>query len=146
MKLKPPHFFILYLFVPFAAQHFFPFARIIVTPYNLAGVIIAVMGIILMAWALRLFKKKGTTHKVSEKPRSLVTTGPFSFSRNPIYLGFVLMLLGAAVYVGTAVMFLGPIAFFLTMNSYQIPKEEKTLEQIFGKNYAGYKKRARRWV
>ena len=96
-------------------------------------------GIFLTLRAARLFLEKGTTHNPYGVPSVLLTIGPFSFSRNPMYLGMTLILLGAAVFVGAVLMFLSPIAFFLTINQFFIPREEKKrrwniLQKLMEKN------------
>ncbi len=79
-------------------------------------------------------------------PTALVTTGPFRFSRSPMYLGVTCLLLGIALLVGTLPLFLAPVAFALTMNASYIPREERNLERQFGQEYMDYKNRVRRWL
>ena len=92
-------------------------------------------------------KNKTTINPV--KPHaatSLVTTGVFAFSRNPMYLGLLLFLFGFALQVnvvgGIPLMFL----FVLYMNVFQILPEERALSQIFGEEYREYSKKVRRWI
>ena len=146
MKIKPPVLVGVFLLMAILLHYFLPVARIIYAPYNLTGFVFIFAGIFLMSWTIKLFRKNGTTYRVHEKPRVLVTEGPLRFSRNPIYLGFTLILLGAAVYLGTITSFAAPILFILTINATVIQLEEKKLEAIFGKQYLDYKKRVRRWM
>ena len=81
-----------------------------------------------------------------EKPKFIVMEGPYKFTRNPMYLGVSTALLGAAVYFGNLLSFLSPIIFFLAMNYYYVPFEEKLMENLFGKKYMNYRKKVRRWV
>ena len=76
----------------------------------------------------------------------MVKGGLFCFSRNIMYLGMVIMLLGIAIFSGSLIIFLVPVAFFITMNTLVIPHEENDLEQAFGEDYINYKKRVRRWL
>ncbi len=99
-----------------------------------------------MARSRRLFQKCKTPIKPTETPAAMVTDGPYRVTRNPMYLGFVIMLLGAAVWVGTLPMFLAPAAFFLIISLVYIPREEEKMEKIFGQGYRDYKKRVRRWL
>lgn len=97
-------------------------------------------------WADNLFKEKNISVKPHEPPAELETSGPFRLSRHPMYLGMVLVLLGAAVLLGSLVTFIFPIAFVIAMNLMFIPLEEKNAEEIFGEKYLGYKRKVRRWV
>jgi protein-S-isoprenylcysteine O-methyltransferase Ste14 len=110
-----------------------------------AGIIFLAGGFTLMMWARCLFKKCKTPIKPAEIPTAMVTEGPYRVTRNPMYLGFALMLLGTAFLVGTLPMFLAPLTFFLIINSAFIPYEEAKMERLFGQKYLDYKKRVRRW-
>jgi protein-S-isoprenylcysteine O-methyltransferase Ste14 len=77
---------------------------------------------------------------------ALVTSGPFRFTRNPMYLSLLLYLSGWAVYLSAALAFLFLPAFVLYMNQFQIKPEERVLSALFGQGYAAYMKRVRRWL
>ena len=77
---------------------------------------------------------------------SLVCSGIYQFSRNPMYLGMALFLSAWAVYLSSALIWLGPIGFILYMNQYQIKPEERALALLFGKAYTEYQSRVRRWL
>ena len=146
MRIYPPIIAGLYLFGALVINYFFLSPRIIYSPYHFFSLLFILAGIFLTLRAARLFLEKGTTHNPYGTPSVLLTIGPFSFSRNPMYLGMALILFGAAVFVGSVFIFLAPIAFFLTINRFFIPREEKKLEQIFGQQFLNYKNRVRRWL
>ena len=77
---------------------------------------------------------------------SLVTHGIFRFSRNPMYVGVVALLLGWALWLGVPWVFLGPPALMLFLQRYQILPEERILTERFGSAYLAYCKRVRRWL
>lgn len=79
-------------------------------------------------------------------PRNMVTHGLFGLSRNPMYLGFVLLLLAAAFYVNTWCALAVPLAFFLLANFWYIPHEEREMRKVFGDAYETYASRVRRWI
>ena len=81
---------------------------------------------------------KGTT--------KLVSTGIFRFSRNPMYLSLLLMLIAWALWLGNSLTWLGVIVFILVMNRFQIAREEAYLENKFGDEYRRYKQKVRRWL
>lgn len=146
MRIYPPIIAGIYLLVFLLLNNFFPSANIFYYPYNLLGFLILGGGLFLMIWAGGLFKKQGTTHNPYGTPAKLVTQCPFSFSRNPMYLGLTIILLGMTVLVGSVLLFFLPLVFVLTINTTFIPREEKKLEQIFAQQYLDYKNRVRRWL
>lgn len=77
---------------------------------------------------------------------ALVTTGIFAYTRNPMYLGWTVVLLGWAVFLGGVWTVLGPIAFVAFVSRFQILPEEKALAGKFGSSYESYKKKVRRWI
>jgi len=79
------------------------------------------------------------------KTTSLVTTGIFRWTRNPMYLGLATALVGWAVFLSAAWPLFGPILFVLYVNRFQIQPEERVLTELFGSEYANYTRRVRRW-
>ena len=77
---------------------------------------------------------------------SLVVTGLYRLTRNPMYLGDLVILIGWAVYLSNAVSFLLVPVFVLYINRFQIGPEEKALSSLFGAGYAVYQSRVRRWL
>lgn len=148
LRIPKPPIIALALLILVIVLHFtVPPPRIILFPFNLLGILVAIFGRYYVAGkAGKIFKKAGTSLHPSDKPKTLVTKWPYSFSRNPMYLGVVLLLLGVALFIGTAITFIAPVAFLLIMNYGFIPFEEKMLKKVFGKKYEVYKKRVRRWV
>lgn len=94
------------------------------------------------------FISAGTTvdPRTPGKASVLVTSGVYQYSRNPMYVGFELCLLGWAVCLAAPWALVGPGLFFLYMDRLQIPHEEQALEQLFGESYARYRSRVRRWI
>ena len=80
------------------------------------------------------------------KASTLVATGIYRVSRNPMYLGFLVCLLGWAILLSNPIAFLLPPQFVLGMNRWQIVPEEQALALRFGPEFAAYKIRARRWL
>jgi protein-S-isoprenylcysteine O-methyltransferase Ste14 len=106
MKAKPilPPTYLFIAIVIMVVLHFlFPGAKFITLPWNLLGIIPLVLGIVMNLIADRAFKKVGTTVKPYEESRTLITEGIFRVSRHPMYVGFVLILLGIAIFMGSLI-------------------------------------------
>ncbi len=77
---------------------------------------------------------------------SLVISGIYKFSRNPMYIGFLLMLIGWSVFLASLFTLVLCAVFVIYMNRFQIKPEERALESIFGDEYMHYKSAVRRWL
>jgi protein-S-isoprenylcysteine O-methyltransferase Ste14 len=111
------------------------------------AVVLVVAGVALSVSAAALFRREGTElNPASATNQKLVTSGAFRFTRNPMYLGLVLVTLGIAFWVGTWPMFLAPIATFATANWAHIPFEEAKMRRQFSSDFEQYTRKARRWI
>jgi protein-S-isoprenylcysteine O-methyltransferase Ste14 len=81
-----------------------------------------------------------------DRASSLVVTGPFRFTRNPMYLGMVSLLFAWAIYLCAPLAILGPLAFALFITRFQIMAEEPVMAAKFGADYERYRKHVRRWI
>ena len=81
-----------------------------------------------------------------ERASSLVTSGVYRITRNPMYVGMACLLLAWAVYLVRWPVFLGPLAYMLYLNRFQIGPEERVLLGLFGDEYRAYTQRVRRWL
>ena len=146
MRIKPPHIAITLLFLSWLASYLLPQLNLIKSPSNKIGIVFFASGLSLTFYSFYLFKKNKTPILPGKKPTFVVVKGPYKFTRNPMYLGVSAALLGASVYFGNLLSFLSPIIFFLIMNYYFVPFEERLLENLFGKKYLDYNKKVRRWL
>jgi protein-S-isoprenylcysteine O-methyltransferase Ste14 len=83
---------------------------------------------------------------VPHRASTLVVSGAFRYSRNPMYLGALLLLSAWAVYLSAWWPLAGPLAFFVYIDRFQIPHEERALKLVFGEPYLQYLKDVRRWL
>lgn len=115
---------------------------------TLAGLAIAFAGgLIALAGALEFNRARTTVNPLSpHKASALVTSGVYRFTRNPMYLGMLLVLVGWGVYLGNAAAWAALPLFVLLMNTLQIKAEERILRERFGETYLRYAARVRRWV
>jgi len=146
LKITPP----LYLFLSIAIMlllHFLlPKTRVLPFPWNLFGLIPLVLGIVMNLVADRSFKKNKTTVKPLEESTALITDGVFRFSRHPMYLGFVFILLGISSLMGSLTPYVIVIGFAVFMQIVFIRFEEKKLEETFGEAWLRYKRNVRQWI
>jgi protein-S-isoprenylcysteine O-methyltransferase Ste14 len=107
----------------------------------LAGVSTAIAGVV-------AFRRAGTTVNPlrPEKASALVVSGIYKFTRNPMYLGLLLVLIAWALILSNAVAFMLLPAFVLYMNRFQIGPEEAALMAAFGPAFSAYESRVRRWL
>lgn len=124
----------------------FPVKRIVLFPWNLLGLAPLLLGAALNLVADRAFRDAKTTVKPFEEPAALVTGGAFRISRHPMYLGFVLILLGLAVLLGSLTPFIVLPFFAVVMDRVFIVVEEQMLADRFGQAWLDYKARVRRWI
>jgi len=114
--------------------------------WDIVGYSLIGLGILLPVWGARVFKKHETNIIPYKSPDSMVTEGPFKFSRNPMYLGMLMVLIGAATLVGTKLGLIFPVIFFCIANWWYIPFEEMKMQKVFGAKFDEYKADVRRWV
>jgi protein-S-isoprenylcysteine O-methyltransferase Ste14 len=134
------------IMVAVVLHYFFAVTILIPFPYNLLGLVVVGLGIYLAFLSVRLLISYNTTFEASGNPSSLVTRRPYSYSRNPIYLGFLLIALGTAAILSSLSAFIAPTIFFLVVNTIIIPFEENRLQKNFGVEYERYKESVRRWL
>lgn len=118
-------------------------------PVNtIIATVILFFGVLIVVQAIFAVKLASTTMNPLEPQKTsfLVTSGIYRFSRNPMYLGFLVSLLAWAVWLSNIVAFLLLPAFVLFMNRFQIVPEERILLQKFGGEFEQYMKSARRWI
>ena len=118
-----------------------PARKVLVVLFFCLGGAVALPGI-------TAFRAAGTTvdPRYPEKASSLVVAGIYRFSRNPMYLGLLCLLLVWALYLSNLLGFAGLPLFVLGMNRLQIRHEEAAMEALFGDEYRAYKQKVRRWI
>ena len=113
-----------------------------------AALIIVGLGIAVVLSGVHSFKQAATTVNPlkPETSSALVSSGIYRFSRNPMYLGLALGLIGWTLYLAAPMGLLGVAGFVLYMNKLQIMPEERALEELFGPELEAYKSKVRRWL
>ncbi|MGH8237557.1 MAG: methyltransferase family protein [Steroidobacteraceae bacterium] len=145
-KIVPPVYMLFALLAMVGLHYAIPLARIVAPPVSYLGLIALFVGITIAATAARMFDRAGTPVRPFERSTALVTRGLYRYTRNPMYLGLTLILIGVWLLLGTASA-LVPIAVFIwIIQEGFIRGEERFLDEIFGEEYRGYKSRVRRWI
>lgn len=123
-------------------SHFtFPYVEWWSAGLVLLGICIAIAGVL-------QFRMAGTTvdPRVPDQSSNLVVSGIYRYSRNPMYIGFLLALCGWCVFLGSMVSVLFLPVFILYMNCFQIVPEERFMQEKFGASYRQYRSQVRRWI
>jgi protein-S-isoprenylcysteine O-methyltransferase Ste14 len=118
-----------------------PYATALALCVATTGLLVAVAGVL-------AFRRQRTTINPlhPEQSTALVTTGIYRHTRNPMYLGLLLVLLGFAIWLGNVLAPIMLVAFVLYLTRFQIVPEERVLREKFGEEYARYMRRVRRWL
>jgi len=113
--------------------------------YWLGGVLLA-SGVFLAMWGRRVMKRAGTNVNPTLPSTALVATGPFSFSRNPLYVALTLMYVGLALLANALWVLVWIVPVLVLMHYGVVRREERYLETKFGDAYRAYRSRVRRYL
>ncbi len=110
------------------------------------GIILIVGGFVLAFWCAWMYFKAKTSILPHTQDSAIINTGPFRFSRNPIYLSMVMVFTGICLYWNAPIALLFLIPTILSLRYYVIAKEEAYLTRRFGDEYLTYQRKVRRWL
>jgi protein-S-isoprenylcysteine O-methyltransferase Ste14 len=113
---------------------------------RILGTLVVLLAIGLFVFAVRTFRAAGTPVPGNRPTTTIVRTGPYRFSRNPIYLAFSLLQLGIALWVNSLWLIVTLLPAVAVMALVVIPREERYLEARFPSEYPPYKASVRRWL
>jgi protein-S-isoprenylcysteine O-methyltransferase Ste14 len=144
-QIFPPTYLLASIIATLLLHLFLPIARIIPAPWNLLGIVILIAGAAVNVLADNLFHQVRTTVRPFEESTTLVTTGLYRFSRNPMYLGFNAVTLASMIYTSNwIVIIMG--AYSIVIYHYIILGEEKFLAERFGEQYSAFRRNVRRYL
>jgi protein-S-isoprenylcysteine O-methyltransferase Ste14 len=147
LKLPPPLWAFLFLVIGGAASAASPWRALVDLRVVWLGAALVVIGVVMSVSAAALFRRAGTEiDPTSRTNRSLVVAGPFRVTRNPMYLGLVILTLGIAFCAGSLPMFAVPVLVFAVVNGAHVPFEEAKMRRQFGAEFDEYTSRVRRWI
>jgi protein-S-isoprenylcysteine O-methyltransferase Ste14 len=131
-----------------ALNRYYPVLTVVAEPWSRLGWCVMALAPIAPIAAFIQFRRAHTTVNphTPEAATTLVTTGVYAWTRNPMYLGLTLLLLGWAIRLGTLSPLVGPLLFVPLIQHIQIRPEEHALRAQFGKDYDRYCQRVNRWL
>lgn len=143
--LRPPIVFLAAIVAGIALNFAWPL------PFRLSilwrlGPLFTGCAVLLFLLSFREFRAAGTSVRGSERSTAIVRTGPYRFSRNPIYLSFILLVLGLSVWLKNLWLLIMLVPAVGLIRIVVIPREERFLEHYFREQYANYKENVRRWL
>ena len=145
-NVHPPMVALLFIVIAYFLGRFVPTPFVVPAILRTIGLALTFIGFLLGIGAFIEFRKAHTTLDPHGSVKQIVTSGVYRFTRNPIYLGFMLMVIGlplnSGLYWGLVV---SPL-FAMTMSRLVIEREEAYLEKKFKEQYAAYRSRVRRWL
>ena len=145
-KRFPVLWLVLAVISMFALHWLGPKVHYLNPPWNWLGLLPLMLGLFMAAVSARAFRKAETGLIPFDEATALVTNGFFRYSRNPMYLGMLLFLLGLAVIFACLPVIVPVICFVLIIQFLFIRREERFMEDAFGAEYRDYRQRVRRWL
>lgn len=145
MKISPPNLYKLFILLMLFSL-FLPIPHQITFPYNLLGILLLVFGSYMAIKTKKLFKRTDTPINPIAEPMQLHTEGFFRLTRNPMYLGISIGLVGIAIITGLVYNLVIALLYLLVMDLFFVKHEEDKLEKTFGDKFRQYKKYTRRWL
>ncbi|HEX7111634.1 MAG TPA: isoprenylcysteine carboxylmethyltransferase family protein [Mizugakiibacter sp.] len=149
VRFPPPLVYLIALLAGYGLEQLWPLplGPALWTPVQrVAGALLIALGLGLAAWANLRFRAVGTSPVPMRPSAALVQSGPYRWTRNPMYLGLTALGLGLALLAHSGWMLLGVLAAAVVIDRYAIAREERYLLAAFGQAYADYCTRVRRWL
>ena len=145
-RIPPPIVTLTFILLSFWLANYFP--KLGFNFQGLLSLLIILIGLSIVVIGVKTFHKSDTTvNPLNPKEAShLVTDGVFSYTRNPMYLGMLIIVLGVTVYNGVYIGIIILPCFIFYIKKFQIKPEEEAMQEIFADDYTDYFKRVRRWL
>ena len=145
--IHPPIALAIALVLAFALNWFWPLPFVPpAIPHIQAGVLLVIVMLLIIRWAAVTFRKARTNILTSQAATTIVATGPFAFSRNPIYVAALIGMAGAAIAFDSLWFIAALVVIWIVLRYGVIAREESYLERKFGAPYLDYKAKVRRWL
>ncbi len=146
VKFPPPLIFLFFLLAAYGLQHFWPISIGSSSGLKYIGGGVIALGIGIVVLVAQSFKRAETNIEPWKPTTKIISTGIYAYSRNPIYTGFCLVLIGIGIFLNSFWILISFIPSAILVNHVAIKKEEKYLEKKFREEYMLYKNKVRRWL
>jgi protein-S-isoprenylcysteine O-methyltransferase Ste14 len=144
--VPPPLIYVAFFLIGMGLQRYVPVARMPVAIGRVLGAVLVLSCLVLTTWSFRRFWASGTSIVPIRPTTALVTEGPYRLTRNPMYLGLLLLYIGVACWFGLVwPLLLAPVVVWV-MGVSVIGREERYLTRKFGEEYRRYQAHVRRWL
>lgn len=147
-RIPPPLVALAFALLSYGLGRLIPLGVLTLPLQSAVAAALAGLGLVIIVISVREFMRVKTTVnpiKIDEAS-ALVTSGPFGFTRNPMYLGMLLILTGIAVWLGQLSGLIALPLFIAYITRFQIMPEEAVMRQIFGDAFVAYSRKTRRWI
>lgn len=142
----PVAFLVLAVILEFVLPIRFLAAPALFSLQSLAGAVLLIAGLTLDIWAFKLFKAAGTNPEPFKPTTAIVAHGPYRFTRNPMYVGFLLSFAGIGLLFALEWTLIELPALWLVLDRVVVQREEAYLTRKFGADYAAFLAKTRRWI
>jgi protein-S-isoprenylcysteine O-methyltransferase Ste14 len=146
VKIQPPLLALIHVALAFLLTWLIPLPLVVPPVFQIAGFFLVILGLMLGVGALIAFRRAGMTLNPGGRVTHLVTSGIYSFTRNPVYLGFLLIVIGISLDSGSYWGILLAPFLIILFNQLVIRPEEEHLASRFGEQFTSYKEKVRRWL
>jgi protein-S-isoprenylcysteine O-methyltransferase Ste14 len=142
----PPRIALIAIIVMIPLHIMMPLGIVVPSPLTYTGAVLIATGVAMIVWSRRAFQALRTPITPFTESTALVRHGLYHWTRNPMYLGAVLLVSGVAVLFGSLTPLMVAVAYFLVLQEGFVRHEERLLEQRFGEEYRTYQKSVHRWL
>jgi len=146
VRIHPPVIYAISILAGIGLNKLWPLAM----PFSFNGMLyggaILLLVVIIAAWSLYEFRRADTDVRPDRPDSALITSGPYRYTRNPLYIGLSLVQIAAATWFDNLWILLMLPLSILVITRYAIAREERYLEKLFGQDYLDYRSRVRRWL
>lgn len=146
VKFPPPLVYLLSMLLTFGAHRLYPLGIGSHQPVRIVGIALMVAGLGVLLWISLLFRRAQTSIEPWRPTRTIITSGIYAWSRNPVYVSLSVMQIGAGIFLNSLWVLCGSVFSLLAVYLIAVRKEEIYLEHKFGDEYLRYKKTVRRWL